>query len=60
MTFNSNKAAAVINKLSRTVFGWRFSRQNKSYSVVAVDQHYQENPAGGMYGQLVSRDRTYS
>jgi hypothetical protein len=59
MTFNFNKAATLINELSRTALGRFFIKQNKSRKVVAVNQHYQENPAGGMFGQLVTRDATH-
>lgn len=59
MTFNFNKAITLINKLSRTVLGWFLSGKNKSPRVVAVDQHCQENPAGGMFGQLVSIAETH-
>lgn len=59
MTFNFNKATTLINELSRTALGWLITMKNKSNTVVPVDQHYQENPAGGMFGQLVSRDETH-
>ena len=59
MTFNFNKAANLINELSRTALGWFLIKQNKSRKVVAVDQHCQENPAGGMFGQLVTREEAH-
>ncbi len=55
MVFNFNKATALINELSRTALGWLLTRKNKSRKVV----HSRENPAGGMFGQLVSRDDTH-
>lgn len=54
MTFN--KATAIIKKLSHSAFGWFFTVKNTSRKAVAVDQG---NPAGGMFGQLVSKDTTH-
>ncbi|MGO8756367.1 MAG: hypothetical protein ACLQHK_14220 [Gallionellaceae bacterium] len=60
MTFNFNKATALINELSRPAFGWLFTKQNKFRKVVNAGQHYQGNPAdGGIYGLLVSSDTTH-
>jgi len=54
MTFN--KSTAIIKKLSRSVFDRLFTEKNTSRKAVAADQG---NPAGGMFGQLVSRDTTH-
>jgi len=54
-----NKVTAIIKKLSRSAFGWVFNRQNKFRQRVNAGRHHQENPSGGMYGQLVSRDTTH-
>ena len=51
-----NKATAIIKKLSRSALVWLFARQNKFRQAVAVTPR---NPAGGMFGQLVSRDTTH-
>jgi hypothetical protein len=59
MTFNFNKATDLINELSRSALAWLFTKQNKSRKVVTAGQQYQGNPAGGMFGQLVSRDTTH-
>lgn len=59
MIFNFTKVTVIINVLSRPAFGWLFTKQNEFRKVVNVDQHYQRNPAGGMFGQLVSTDTTH-
>jgi hypothetical protein len=59
MTFNFNKAIALINELSRTALARLITMQNKYHKVVTINRHYQEHPAGGMFGQLVSRDETH-
>jgi hypothetical protein len=59
MIFNFAKTTALINELNRSALAWLFTKQNKSRKVVTVGQHYQGNPAGAMFGQLVSRDTTH-
>jgi hypothetical protein len=59
MTFNFNYVTTPINQLSRAALGWLFTRQNKSHKAVTINRPYQANPAGGMFGQLVSRNETH-
>ena len=59
MIVNFTKVTAIMNVLSRPAFGWLFTKQNEFRKVVNVDQHYQGNTAGGIYGLLVSSDTTH-
>ena len=52
MIFNLVKASTIIKKSSRLLLGWLF----KPRQTVKDGQHSQGNPAGGMFGQLVSGD----
>ncbi len=58
MILNLNEVTTLIAKLKRKALGWLIAMQNKSRKEVTVNRRYQENPAGGMFGLLVSSDDT--
>jgi len=58
MILNFDEVTTIITELKRMVFCWLITMQNKSRKEVTVNRHYQENPAGGMFGLLVSSDDT--
>jgi len=51
-----NKIAAFVKKLGRLALACIFAVKNTFHRALSVDQG---NPAGGMFGELVSRDTTH-
>lgn len=58
MIFNFTQVTPLIIKLSRRALACLFISRHKVRKGVTADQHYQGNPAGGMFGQLVSKEVT--
>ncbi len=59
MIVNFTKVKAIMDVLSRPAYSKLFIKQNEFRKVINVDQHYQGNTAGGLYGLLVSSDTTH-